>query len=81
MTTKTWNVTVDEENYTVEVALEAISGKLTVKINGDEFVLPPKPLTIITGRRENFKLGDKLAILSVKPFGKVTVIVGGETLE
>ena len=36
---------------------------------------------IITGRRENFKLGDKLAILDIKPFGKITVIVGGETLE
>ena len=81
MTKKTWNVTVDEESYTVEVELESFSGKLAVKINGEEFVLPPKPLTVITGRRENFKLGDKLAILDIKPFGKVTVIVGGETLE
>ena len=81
MTTKTWNVTVDEESYTVGVELEGFLGKLSVKINGEEFVLPPKLLTIITGRRENFKLGDKLAILDIKPFGKVTIIVGGETLE
>lgn len=81
MTTKTWSVTVDEASYKVDVELEGFSGKLTVKINDEEFVLPPKILTIITGRRENFKLGDKLAILDIKPFGKITVIVGGETLE
>ena len=81
MTTKTWNVTVDEKNYKVDVELEGFSGKLTVRINDEEFVLPPKLLTIITGRRENFKLGDKLAILDIKPFGKIAVIVGGEPLE
>ena len=81
MTTKTWNVTVDDESYKVDVEFECLSGKLAVKINDEEFVLPPKLLTIIIGRRENFKLGDKLAILDIKPFGKITVIVGGETLE
>ena len=81
MTAKTWNVTVDEENYKVEAELEGFSGKLTVKINDEVFELPPKFLTILTGRRENFKLGDKLAILDIKPFGKLTIIVGGKTLE
>lgn len=81
MTTKTWNVTVDEESYKVEVELDGFSGKLTVKINDEAFELPPKFLTVLTGRRENFKLGDKLAILDIKPFGKITVIANGVTLE
>lgn len=81
MINKQWNVAVDGESYEVEAALEGFSGKLSVKINGEEFVLPPKALTIITGRRENFKLGDKLAVLDIKPLGKITVIVNGETLK
>ena len=80
MTSKLWNVSVDEESYKVEVELEGFSGKLTVKINDEAFELPSKPLTVITGRRENFKLGDKLAILDIKPFGKVNIVVNGETL-
>ena len=81
MTNKQWNITVDDESYKVEVELEGFSGKLSVKINDEEFLLPPKALTIVTGRRENFKLGDKLAILDIKPFGKITVIVNGEILK
>ena len=81
MTNKKWNIAVDSESYDVEVALEGFSGKLSVKINDEEFTLPPKALTIITGRRENFKLGDKLAILDIKPMGKITIIVNGETLK
>lgn len=81
MTNKQWNIVVDGENYKVEVEIEGFSGKLSVKINDEEFLLPPKALTIAVGRRENFKLGDKLAILNIKPFGKITVIVNGETLK
>ena len=80
MTSKLWNVSVDEEVYKVEVDLEGFSGKLTVRINNEAFELPPKPLTVLMGRRENFKLGDKLAILDIKPFGKVNIVVNGETL-
>lgn len=81
MTSKHWNVSVDEESYKVEVELEGFSGKLSVKINGEVFELPPKLLTVVTGRRENFKLGDKLAILDIKPLCKITVVVNGETFE
>ena len=80
MTNKLWNVSVDGEDFKVEVELEGFSGRLTVKINDEAFLLPPKLLTVITGRRENFKLGDKLAILDIKPFGKVNIVVNGETL-
>ncbi len=81
MTNKLWNVNVDGESYKVEVELEGFSGKLSVKINDEAFELPPKLLTVVTGRRENFKLGDKLAILDIKPLCKITVVVNGETFE
>ena len=81
MTTTVWNITVDEESHKVEVALEGFSGKLVVKIDEDTFELPPKFLTIFFGRREHFKLGDKLAILHIKPFGQVTVSVDGKTYQ
>jgi hypothetical protein len=81
MTTTVWNIEVDEEMHKVEVALEGFSGKLTVKIDDDTFELPPKFLTILFGRREHFKLGEKLSTLHIKPFGRVTIIVGGKTYE
>jgi hypothetical protein len=81
MTRKKWEIAVDEEIHNVELELEGFSGKLTVKIDCDSFTLPPKFLTGLLGRREHFKLGEKLATLHIKPFGKISVIVGGKTIE
>ena len=81
MATKTWDIVAEGVMHKVEVELECFSGKLTVKIDGDTFELPPKFLTFLIGRREQFTLSDKPAILKIKPFGKVTVIVGGNTYE
>ena len=63
---KQWNVTVDGENYAVEIDLEGFLGKLTVTVNGDAFPLPPKFLTILFGRKERLMLGEKLALLVLK---------------
>lgn len=81
MTAKKWDITVDGMPHTVEVEFDVFSGALTVNIDGDSFELPPKALTVVTGRREQFTLSDKPAILKIKPFGKVTVIVGGKIYE
>ena len=81
MISRKWDIVADGAMHTVEVELDSFSGKLEVKIDGDSFELPPKFLTFFTGRREQFTLGDKPAILKIKPFGRVTVISGGETYE
>ena len=77
MTTTVWNITVDEVTHKVEVALEGFSGKLKVTIDDDTFELPPKFLTVFFGRREHFKLGEKLSTLHIKPFCRVTINLGG----
>ena len=78
MTTTVWKITEDEIEHKVEVALEGFSGKLKVTIDDDVFELPPKILTVFLGRREHFKLGEKLATLHIKPFCRVTINVGGK---
>lgn len=78
MTTTVWKITEDETEHKVEVALEGFSGKLKVTIDGDVFELPPKIFTVFFGRREHFKLGEKLATLHIKPFCQVTINVGGK---
>ena len=77
MTTTVWSIPVDEEIHKVEIALEGFSGKLKVTIDEETFELPPKFLTVFFGRREHFKLGEKLATLHIKPFCQITVNVGG----
>ena len=81
MITRTWDIVAEGVMHKVDVELDSFSGKLTVKIDDDIFELPPKFLTFFTGRREQFTLSDKPAILKIKPFGRVTVIVGGQIYE
>ena len=76
--TKKWNVTVDGEDYAVAIELESFFGSLTVTVNGDTFPLTPKFLTVFTGRKERLMLGDKLALLVIKPFDCVDLVVGGK---
>ena len=78
MVSRKWDIVADGAMHTVEIKLDSFSGKLEVTIDGDSFELPPKFMTFFSGRREQFTLGDKPAILKIKPFGIVTVIVGGE---
>ena len=75
---KQWNATVDGESYTVEMELSPILGNLTVTINGDAFPLTPKFLTCLFGRKERFMLGDKLALLVIKPLLEADIVVGGK---
>ena len=78
---KQWNVTVDGEQYTVEIQLTPILGKLTVTINGDSFPLPPKFLTVLFGRKERLMLGEKLALLVIKPFMCADIVISGKYVE
>lgn len=78
---KQWNVEVEGEQNTVEIDLSPILGKLTVTVNGESFVLPPKFLTCLFGRKERFMLSGKLAILVIRPFMKADIVVGGKYVE
>lgn len=79
--TKQWNVTVDGEPYTVGIEMTPILGKLTVTINGESFPLPPKFLTCLFGRKERLMLGEKLALLVIKPLMRADIVVGGKYVE
>ena len=81
MISRNWDIVVDGEAHTVGIELDSFLGKLEVKIDGESFELPPKFLTFFTGRREQFTLGDKPAILKIEPLGKVTIIAGGKNYE
>ena len=75
--TKEWNITQDGENYAVRVEYTLFLGKMTVSVGESTFTLPNKFLTGLFGRKESFMLGDKLAILRVKPFGAVELTTAG----
>lgn len=75
---KQWNAEVEGEQYTVEIELSLFLGKLTVTVNGESFPLAPKFLTCLFGRKERFMLGDKLALLVIKPFMRADIVVGGK---
>ena len=74
---KEWNITQDGETYTVAVEYTRFLGKMKVSVNDSTFVLPNKFLTGLFGRKESFVLGEKLAILRVKPFGAVELTTAG----
>ncbi len=74
---KEWTVVQDDETYTVTAEYTLFLGKMKVSVNDSTYVLPKKFLTCLLGRKESFMLGDKLAILRVKPFGKAELTTAG----
>lgn len=78
MVTRTWEITAEEVTHQVTVTLDSFIGTLSVKIDDETFELPPKFLTFFRGRREQFTLSGKPAILKIKLFGRITVIAEGK---
>ncbi len=74
---KEWNIPQDGENYAVTVEYTLFLGKMKVSVNDATYVLPNKFLTGLFGRKESFMLGEKLAILRIKPFGKAELTTAG----
>lgn len=62
---------IDGERYEVEVKANAILGRVSIKINGEAFILRSMPFRI--KRCEPFKIGDKQCMLTVSSFGKVKI--------
>lgn len=71
---KEWKITQNGENYTVMAEYTLFLGKMQVSVGDSTYILPSKILTFFFGRKESFMLGDKLAILRIKPFGKAELI-------
>lgn len=78
---KQWNVEIEGEQHLVAIECTPILGKLTVSIDDDVFPLAPKFLTCLFGRREQFLLGEKPALLIIKPFMKADIVVEGRYVE
>lgn len=74
---KEWTVAQGDETYTITTEYTLFLGKMKVSVNDSTYVLPQKLLTGLLGRKESFMLGDKLAILRVKPFGRAELITAG----
>lgn len=74
---KEWNIVQDGENYAVSVEYTLFVGKMKVSVNDASYILPNKFLACLFGRKESFMLGEKLAILRIKPFGKAELTTAG----
>lgn len=77
MKRKKWIVQQDEESYEITVNYAGSGRRLSVCVNGETFKLPNVAFTGLRGRRENLKIGDRLGILVIKPFGFCDIVVGG----
>ena len=80
MKTKNWSVSSNGEDFDITVEYSGFIGKLIVKINEDKFILPNKNFTFLVGRKERLLLGEKMALLVIKPFGEADLVVDGKYL-
>jgi hypothetical protein len=71
-----WYFEDGEDKFTLELSRKAFSGKLTLKINDDAFVLSKKP-----ARKEPLKLGDTQAMIEISKKGSATIYIGASVLE
>lgn len=76
-----WSIPTEDGILPISVAYTGFTGKLTVSIGEDTFPLPPKFLMGLFGRKENFKVDDKLALLVIPPFGDAAIVVGGRKIK
>lgn len=76
-----WSIPTEDDDLAVSVAYNGFTGKMSVSIGEDTFPLPPKFLMGLFGRKENFKVDDKLALLVVRPFGGAVITVGGRKIK
>ena len=63
--------TVGGEKYSVEIKSSVILGRVAVTINGERLVMKSAPFWV--KKREPFKIGDKMFLLKVSPFGGIRV--------
>jgi hypothetical protein len=59
---------IDDVRYTVDVSVNMLLGRTTVRVNDDKFVLRSMPFRV--KRCEPFKIGDKRCMLTITASGK-----------
>ena len=62
---------INDERYTVDIKVNVLLGRTTVRVNDDKFVLRSLPFRV--KRSEPFMIGDKRCILTVTPSGKAKI--------
>ena len=74
MVKQKWLVKTDSGESSVEYSFSALSGKTTLKVDGDSFTVKGKPFGIGCARSEMILVGGEQAILNVAKGGKSTLI-------
>ncbi|MBO5512734.1 MAG: hypothetical protein J6B24_13460 [Clostridia bacterium] len=77
--TITWRIPAEEPTHTVTYSLNKFTGKMTVTLDGDEFILSAGFLSLKAARREPFRIVDgegeaEQAILVVDQKGRATLL-------
>ena len=77
--TVTWRIPAEAPTHTVTYSLNKLTGRMTITLDGDEFVLPAGFLSLKAARREPFRILDEegeaeQAILVVDRKGRASLI-------
>ena len=77
--TTVWRIPAEEPAHTVTYSLNKFTGKMTVTLDGDEFILSAGFLSLKAARREPFRILDEegeaeQAILVVDQKGRATLL-------
>ena len=62
---------IGNEKYSVEIKSSVILGRVRVTINGNSLVMKSAPFWV--RKEEPFKIGEKMFMLRVSPFGGIKV--------
>ena len=81
-----WKIQAEDSTHTVTYALQRLTGRMTVSLDGDEFSLSAGFLSLKAARREPFRIvgadGEaEQAILVVDQKGKATLLFRGKAVE
>ncbi len=86
MKNRTWQIHTEDTTHTVSYALSRLTGRMTVTVDGDAYVLSAGFLSLRAARREPFRLvgadGEaEQAILVVDKRGEATLLFRAKPVE
>ena len=75
----TWRIATEDSEHTITYSLNKFTGRMTVTLDGDEFVLSAGFLSLKAARREPFRIVDtdgeaEQAVLVVDKKGRASLI-------
>ena len=82
----TWRISTETAEHTVTYSLNKLTGKMTVTLDGDEFVLSAGFLSLKAARREPFRIVDgegeaEQAVLTVDKKGRASLLFRAKIIE